>query len=212
MRAICGDVGRISDSFRVRMVKRSMTMAKRNEVAVVVSAADSAVVADSPTRAAVVADMAAQTVTVTVPGCKAIVVNVAELADDIKTQAMYHGLRQKLGDSMALSRDPVTGRAAAWGDKHAAAAAMADRLARGLWNERAEGGSAEGGLLRQALRNLWPAKTAEAIDAFLTGLSKEQEHAIRTVPSAVKTEIDRIRAARVKADVDVGALLAGFGG
>lgn len=169
------------------------------------------VVVDKTPRAEAVVDAATGTITLTIPGFKPRLVNVTMLADDIKTAAMFHGVKQKIVDAMALSRDTKTGKAASWADKHAAMTAMADRLERGLWNERGEGGGAEGGLLKQALRNLWPTKDAAEIDAFLKGLTDEEEKALRVNASPVKDEIDRIRASRVKGEVDVSALIARMG-
>lgn len=167
--------------------------------------------ADKNPRAETVVDAAAGTITLTIPGFAAKVVDVLKLADDVRTQGLFHGVKQKLVDSMALSRDTKTGRSASWADKHAAMSAMVDRLERGLWNERAEGGGPEGGLLRQALRNLWPTKDVADIDAFLKALSDDEEKALRVQAGPVKDEIDRIRASKVKGEVDVSALIARMG-
>ena len=45
-------------------------------------------------------------------------INVRDLTDDIQLQATLHGLKQKLVDAAAISRNPENGRSATVEDKY----------------------------------------------------------------------------------------------
>ena len=90
-----------------------------------------------------------------------------ELSTAIIEQALIHGLKQKLVDAAAISRNPDTGRSATIDDKYNAVKEVYDRLLSGQWNKTREGGSVKGGLLFRALCILYTDKTPEAIRAFL---------------------------------------------
>lgn len=95
-------------------------------------------------------------------------------------QAMMHGLKQKLVDAAAISRNPDTGRSATVDDKYNAVKEVYDRLLSGQWNKtRGEGGTGSGGLLYRALCILYADKTPEAIRAFLAGKDAKQQAALR---------------------------------
>lgn len=126
-------------------------------------------------------------------------VDPATLSDEIRTAAMLHGLKQKLGDAAAISRNPDTGRSASLDDKIAAVREVFDRITApdGTWNKVREGGdgSGNGGLLFRALCNLYAGKrTPEQITAFLASKSEAEKSALRKT-GPVATEIERIRPA-----------------
>lgn len=139
-----------------------------------------------------------------------ITMDAAQLSDEIRQQLMMHGLKQKLVDAAAISRNPDTGRSATVEDKFAAVDEIAQRLRAGEWSKRREGsGEASGGLLFRALCELYPNKTPETLREFIAGKSKEEQAALRATPK-IAAIIDRIRARR-NSDVDADALLADLG-
>jgi hypothetical protein len=121
--------------------------------------------------------------------------NVAELSPEIIGMAILHGLKQKLVDAAAISRDPTNGRAASVEIKRAAVMEVYDRLLAGEWNKRREGGGANaGGLLFRALCEMYAGrKSAEDIKAFLEGKSDKEKAALRKNPKVAEI-IDRLRA------------------
>ena len=110
-------------------------------------------------------------------------VNRADLSEEILRHAVMHGLKQKLVDAAAISRNPDTGRSATVGDKYAAVREVYDRLLAGNWNTgRGEGsgaGAGAGGLLFRALCRLYSRKTPEQIRTFLAGKGKDERAALR---------------------------------
>ena len=130
------------------------------------------------------------------------------LSTAIQRMAIVHGLKQKLIDAAAISRDPNTGKSATPADKWAAVRAVYDRLLAGQWNAaRGEGTGAGNGLLFRALVRLYPAKTADQLRAFLDGKTKAEQAALRANPK-VSAIIEEIKAEQAKGgDVDTDALL-----
>lgn len=145
---------------------------------------------------------------------KRIELRPATLGPDIREQAMFHGLKQKLVDAAAISRDPETGRSATVEDKFRAVYAVYERLLAGQWNAtRGEGnGVGSGGLLFAALMRLYPAKGAEALREYLSGLTPAQQAALRKNPrvAPVIEEIKAERAADSDGDEPGADLLAGL--
>lgn len=141
-----------------------------------------------------------------------IALAVSELPPEIRHAAMMHGLKQKIGDAAAISRNTETGRSATVADKFAAMHEVYQRLLAGQWNktrEAGDGGGA-GGLLFKALCVVRKDKTAEEIRAYLASRTKEEQAALRKVP-AIAEAIEEIRAAQAKSGgIDGEALLAGF--
>ena len=141
-------------------------------------------------------------------------VDPATLSDEIRLASMLHGLKQKLGDAAAISRNPDTGRSASLDDKIAAVREVFDRITSpdGTWNKVRESGegSGNGGLLFRALCNLYAGKrTPEQITAFLAGKSDAEKAALRKT-GPVAAEIERIRPAP-KASGNGDDLLAELG-
>ena len=137
-------------------------------------------------------------------------INLRDLSDTIILHATLHGLKQKLVDAAALSRNPDTGRSATIDDKYAAVREVYDRLLSGNWNKgRGDGSSSgNGGLLFRALCIMYPNKTPEALRAFLDGKTKSECAALRATPK-IAAIIDTLRAP--SGDVDTDDLLAELG-
>ena len=105
------------------------------------------------------------------------------LNDDITAQATAHGLKQKLVDAAAISRNPLTGQSATIEDKYEAVKAVFDRITdfeNGTWNAVREGGNIVGGLLLKALVRLYDGrKTVDELKEFLTDKTDAEKSALR---------------------------------
>lgn len=136
-----------------------------------------------------------ESVTFTATSGDAITIWVHDLNDSIRRQAMLHGLKQKVGDAAAISRNPDTGRSATDFDKLAAMQEVLSRLLSGQWNKvRGEGtGTGSGGLLFRALCMVYPNKTPEQLREFLGKKSNEEKHALRTKVPAIVAAIEEIK-------------------
>lgn len=161
---------------------------------------------------AIEATIGGTVLTLTFSDGRELVITRDGLSQEIREAALMHGLKQKLVDAAAISRDPDTGRSATLDDKFNAVKEVLDRLMSGQWNKTREGGGGSGGLLFRALVNLYPKKTPADVRAYLDELTDKEQAAIRRVP-AVAAEIDRLRAESIKAGgIDGAAMLAGLGG
>ena len=135
-------------------------------------------------------------------------ITASQLQQSIMEYAIFHGLKQKLVDAAALSRNPENGRAATIEDKFAAVKAVYDRLLAGQWNATREGGGQSGGLLFKALCRLYASKDPEQIMTFLAGKTDAEKTALRKNPK-VAAIIEEIRAETGKAaNIDTDELLA----
>ena len=123
-----------------------------------------------------------------------IEVDVNKLAYDIRIMATLHGLKQKLVDAAAISRNPETGRTANIEDKYNAVKEVYDRLISGEWNKkRGEGTEPRGGLLFAALCRLYPTKSPDVLREWLGKQDKKTQAQLRANPK-IATIIDEIRA------------------
>lgn len=156
-------------------------------------------------------EIAAQTVTVTVQGFAPLIVRHSELADEVNRAAWCNGIGQKLVDSAALSRDPVTGKPADASAKHAAILDTFNTLANGAWNSEREGGGAVS-ILFEALCAMMPDESPESIRATLDGMTDAEKRGLPLDPEVApfyKTVKDA-RDAKRGAGVDTKAVLAKF--
>ena len=135
-----------------------------------------------------------------------ITLSADDLSNDIRNQCLLHGLKQKLVDAAAISRNPDTGRSATIDDKYQAVREVYDRLLSGQWNKtRGDGtGTGSGGLLFRALCLHYPTKTAEAIRSFLDKKTAAEKTALRNVP-AIAAIIATLKVD--SSEVDTDALL-----
>lgn len=107
-------------------------------------------------------------------------VALSNLTPEIQHQCAMHGLKQKLVDAAAISRNPDTGRSATIDDKLNAVLEVANRLLSGQWNKTRDGGaSTKGGLLFRALCLMYADKTPDAIRAFLDKKTPAEKTALR---------------------------------
>lgn len=134
------------------------------------------------------------TLTLTFRDGRMLQLDGADLNGELQRMAMMHGLKQKLVDAAAISRNPDTGRSATIEDKYNAVREVYDRLLAGQWNKgRDGGGSTKGGLLFRALCILYADKSPEAIKAYLDGKSKAEQAALRATKK-IADVIDTLRA------------------
>lgn len=111
---------------------------------------------------------------------EALYIGRDELTPELIEQAIIHGLKQKLVDAAAISRNPDTGRSATVDDKYNAVREVYDRLLSGQWNKsRGDGATAAGGLLFRALCIAYPAKAPEVLREYLGKRTTEEKTALR---------------------------------
>ena len=137
-----------------------------------------------------------------------LALTASQLTNNVMEYAIFHGLKQKLVDAAAISRNPETGRAASVEDKYQAVKTVYDRLLAGAWNAAREGGGSSGGLLLQALVRMYAGrKTLDELKAFLADKSDAEKTALRKNPRVAQI-IDDIRAETGKsANIDTDELL-----
>ena len=137
------------------------------------------------------------------------------LAPEIQRAALLHGLKQKLVDAAAISRDTATGRAATIVTKFDAVKEIFDRITGAggeapSWNKpRAGGAGGQGGLLARAIARYKGVEVAAA-KAYLDRLTDAQKQALRVDPR-IATIINELRMESAKpAGIDTDALLGGL--
>ena len=137
-----------------------------------------------------------------------LALTASQLTNNVMEYAIFHGLKQKLVDAAAISRNPETGRAASVEDKYQAVKIVFDRLLAGQWNAVREGSGATGGLLLQALVRMYAGrKTPDELKAFLADKSDAEKTALRKNPRVAQI-IEEIRAEQGKAaNIDTDELL-----
>jgi frataxin-like iron-binding protein CyaY len=142
---------------------------------------------------------------------RVLTIDAQTLSREVWDTAVMHGLKQKIGDAAAISRNPETGRSATTDDKFDAMSEVFNRLMAGHWNKpRESGDGAAGGLLFKALCRVKADKTPAEVRAYLDGRTKEEQAALRKVP-VIAAAIDALRAESAKAaGIDGEALLADF--
>ena len=134
------------------------------------------------------------------------------LNPEIQRMAMLHGLKQKLVDAAAISRDTATGRAATIVTKFDAVREIFDRITgeNPSWNKpRAGGTGGQGGLLARAIARFKNVEVSAA-KAYLDRLTDAQKQALRVDPR-IATIINELRLESAKpAGIDTDALLGGL--
>ena len=137
-----------------------------------------------------------------------------DLTPEIQRAAMLHGLKQKLVDAAAISRDTATGRAATIQTKYDAVREIFDRITgeNPSWNKpRAGGAGGQGGLLARAIAR-YKNVALEQAKAYLDRLTDAQKQALR-VDHRIAAIINELRLETAKpAGIDTDALLSGLGG
>ena len=142
-------------------------------------------------------------------------VHPESLNPEIQRAALLHGLKQKLVDAAAISRDTTTGRAATIVTKFNAVREIFDRITGAggetpSWNKpRAGGAGGQGGLLARAIAR-YKGVEVSAAKAYLDRLTDAQKQALRVDPR-IATIINELRMESAKpAGIDTDALLGGL--
>ena len=163
---------------------------------------------DTKRNATITATIDGNTLTLTFANGETLPMRGDALNSDVQQYAMMHGLKQKLVDAAAISRNPETGRPATVEDKFQAVKSVYDRLLAGQWNATREGGGATGGLLLQALCRMYAGrKVPDELKAFLADKSDAEKTALRKNPRVAQI-IEDIRAEQGKAaNIDTEELL-----
>lgn len=118
---------------------------------------------------------------------------------DLQAELGVHGLSQKGGDEYASEKE-VDDAVLAFDD-------LMDRLKKGEWSERREGGGFGGAsILAKAIAKVF-GKSEEEVRAFLRDLKPAEKMALRQTPE-LKPEIERLEAEKASGSkVDVAGIL-----
>lgn len=156
------------------------------------------------------------TLTLNFSNGKEIVVDANSINDDIRNMAILHGLKQKLVDAAAISRNLETGASASVDDKYLAVKKIADRLTApdGKWNEGRVAGepatsASVNSILIRAVMKMAGHSEAYTKD-WLANKTKEQRAALRKNPRVVQI-IAELSAATVVNGVNTDELLNELG-
>lgn len=167
-------------------------------------------------RATVSADvfMPKLTLTLTFSEGQEIIIDANSLRPEIRDMAMLHGLKQKLVDAAALSRNTATGLPASVSDKYDAVKRVADRLMsdEGTWNEgrgTSDGSVGSGNLLLRAMMKMTGHDETYMKD-WLSAKTKEQRAALKKNPRVIAIMAE-LQAATVVGGVNTDALLEELG-
>ena len=125
-------------------------------------------------------------------------IGLDRLSEEIRDAAMRHGLRQKIADAAAMSRNPETGKPASILDKRARVNSVVDNLINGHWTAPTRAGSGETSLrsrVVEAIRRMNQAKSSMAVEEALAAKSTAEINAMAAVPrvASVIAEIKRER-------------------
>lgn len=143
-----------------------------------------------------------------------------DLSPEILSQALLHGLKQKLVDAAAIARNTETGASATTADKRDAVMKVLERLQSGEWNSRREGGTAveKGSILLLALQRAKPTEDVAKLREWLQSRTEAERAAIgknpKLMPFILQVQAERAAAAAEKAKksgIDSDDLLAGLG-
>lgn len=143
-----------------------------------------------------------------------------DLSPEILSQALLHGLKQKLVDAAAIARNVDTGASATTADKKEAVMEIHTRLLEGAWNKgrvAGDGVSGKGSILLLALQRLQPKRDAAELAEWLKARTDTERGALaknaKILPhvQAIQAErAERAAAAAKKSGIDSDELLNGL--
>lgn len=159
------------------------------------------------TQSAISTTVNGTTITLTFGNGKTLSLDVTKLNADIATDAVLHGVKQKLVDAAAISRNTVSGASASIEDKYRAVLAVFERITHPTspaWNSvrGSDGGGNYSGLVR-AIAAL-SKNTHENVKAKLEGKTPQELTALRKSPK-IAAKIAEITPRRA-VNVDVATL------
>lgn len=146
----------------------------------------------------------------TVKDAGTLVFDFRKASAQCREQAERHGWIQRISDAAALSRDTATGKPAAASEKLAAMRKLVEHYETGTaaWRmaQSAGGvGALDKGLLVRALREIYPERTEEQLQAWVEKRTA-QERAALMASEKIKPLVERYRAEQ-GAGVDADGLL-----
>ena len=137
-----------------------------------------------------------------------------DLSPEILSQALMHGLKQKLVDAAAIARNVDTGASATTADKKEAVMEILSRLVSGAWNKgrvAGDGTSGKGSVLLLALQRLQPNRDAAELAEWLKARTDAERAALaknaKILPHVQAIQAERAAAAAKKSGVDSDELL-----
>lgn len=139
--------------------------------------------------------------------------STVDLSPEILSQALMHGLKQKLVDAAAIPRNTDTGASATVADKKAAVVEVLTRLQSGEWNKTREGGdgTGKGSILLQALSRMQPNRDVAELTTWVKARSDAERAALaknpKILPFIQAIQAERASAAAAKSGVDSDSLL-----
>ena len=143
-----------------------------------------------------------------------------DLSPEILSQALLHGLKQKLVDAAAIARNIDTGASATTADKKEAVMEIHARLLEGAWNKgraAGDGTNGKGSILLLALQRLQPKRDAAELAEWLKARTDAERAALAKnakilphVQTIQAERVERAAAAAKKSGIDSDELLNGL--
>ena len=137
-----------------------------------------------------------------------------DLSPDILSQALLHGLKQKLVDAAAIARNIDTGASATVADKKEAVMEIHARLLEGGGNKgraAGDGTNGKGSILLLAFQRLQPNRDAAELAEWLKARTDPERAALaknaKILPHVQAIQAERAAAAAKRSGVDSDALL-----
>ena len=136
-----------------------------------------------------------------------------DLSPEILSQALLHGLKQKLVDAAAIARNVDTGASATTADKKEAVMEIHTRLLEGAWNKgrTGDGTNGKGSILLLALQRLQPKRGAAELAEWLKARTDAERAALaknaKLLPHVQAIQAERAAAAAKRSGVDSDELL-----
>lgn len=144
-----------------------------------------------------------------------VALSTVYLSPEILSQALMHGLKQKLVDAAAIARNTDTGASATVADKKEAVLEVFNRLLGGEWNKgrvAGDGTSGKGSILLLALQRLQPNRDAAELAEWLKARTDAERAALaknaKILPHVQAIQAERAAAAAKRSGVDSDELLS----
>lgn len=143
-----------------------------------------------------------------------VTLSTRDLSPEILSQALLHGLKQKLVDAAAIARNVDTGASATVADKKEAVMEIHSRLLEGAWNKgrtAGDGTNGKGPLLLLALQRLQPNRDAAELAEWLKARTDAERAALvknaKILPHVQAIQAERAAAAAKRSGVNSDKLL-----
>lgn len=137
-----------------------------------------------------------------------IVVDRRLMPEEMQTVAYWHGIKQKVADGAALSRNPATGASASDADKIARMRAVATAIMAGQWRQIAAAPGEDRALLGRAMARAYPNRDSAEVAEFVAAQNAQQIAAL-LASSRLATHVAAIRD-EMAGGIDADTLLSGW--